>query len=772
MNVITFPAAQICNRIKKQSACAIVPAIVPILLLSMAACDDANKSDDRTDSNAAAATDSVAATATDSESGSEPVMDSDTGTNSHAEAETASESSVASDSNSDSDTPTNIDEDTNGEASLNVGLLAEWSHPEAPHDIVIDTDAREKKMTVSVQASDGGETETLENVSFSCTYTTHDVIENHDAILNLGGDQSKIKPGLILQGDSFKNGVLSTIPLARSPLTLSIALAVDNPNVEVDNPNTASLQQGVSTLQQRVGTLPGDLPAMVNFQMWEVDSVSQMGLEIGAHAAYDNMLADVDFEASFAGSNSQRQYTIVSRLMQPMYTISFADDMIATPSDFFADTVSQKDWNDQVALGNVSTENPPVFISSVTYGRLVVYSATSTLAESATEVRTALEASYRKYEGGVEMSLAQQEMLSSMEIKVLAVGGNATDVVNAIQTGDYSLLFENADATSAVPISYEVKAISGARPTATTASATTYVEEECTPLSQEGRWVEVTISGENTSTGFVHVSVNNHGEAWAVGPNGDVYGCLSCATSADPATWAFSPDGITDARQVSVTDSGIVYMVDSSGSHSSNTVGEVWRRELSGDWSQNVDTSSNGVWAIDAAGDDRYAWVACSNGELWYEEQWDEVANYQNVSASGEDDYYQISMANNDILWFIRGSGGYDSPDTGVLRVSLTGSMYEGMSNSGSGDPAISLLAAATTSEIYALKADNTVSQNAIMIYAFGADDHGTHPGQFVDADVDWLGPGVPRFLEAGPNEDVWVIDQQGTVYRYIPPPQ
>ena len=325
-------------------------------------------------------------------------------------------------------------------------------------------------------------TGTTASVMFECERTKHVVQRNYDSILALGDAYTDVKPGMILQGGPLKEGNMTPVPLARSPISVSIDLGVRNPARLIPNPTSSSIQVAVADLQREadswLGTLP-DLPARINYHSESASSFEEAALDLGVNVKYAAKLFEVGIGAAFGNAEQRTESTVVARLYQPMYTISFGDDEISTPRGFFSDTLTDDDFWTQSDAGTMSRDNLPVFVKSVTYGRILLFSITSNAVSSTQELSTFVRGSFLGFSGDSEAAHRYQEILESSEIRLLALGGSAEDALYAIRAANYNLFFTNATATTAIPLNYHVQYLLGGRPTARLGNALEYVSEEC-----------------------------------------------------------------------------------------------------------------------------------------------------------------------------------------------------------------------------------------------------------------------------------------------------
>ena len=315
-----------------------------------------------------------------------------------------------------------------------------------------------------------------------CQTTVHDVQQNYDEILALGAAYSDLKPGVVLQGNSVRDGSMVPVPLPRSSIQISVDLAVENPTRTIDNPTSANIQQAIAQLQREadgeLGNLP-TVPAQVQFTMSTAQSFAEAALSLEVHASYRGALVSAGLDTSFDAYRSMEQHTVVAKLIQPMYTISISDDQLSTARAFFADALTPEDFEQQQRIGTLGPDNLPTYVKSVTYGRIVIFTMTSTETESSDELAAAVRGSYMGFSGSAEVEARQREILSNSRVEILALGGSADVATEAIRSGNYSDFFGPAPATTAVPLTYRINSLVGMRERAVIGDATTYTTSDC-----------------------------------------------------------------------------------------------------------------------------------------------------------------------------------------------------------------------------------------------------------------------------------------------------
>ncbi|HEU4365236.1 MAG TPA: thiol-activated cytolysin family protein, partial [Candidatus Krumholzibacteria bacterium] len=260
---------------------------------------------------------------------------------------------------------------------------------------------------------DLGDQEDFEaNQYYRCEAVEYDLKRNFDDIIAVGANATALKPGMIVQGNGVKDGSLSTIGLKRSPLSLSINLALEDPSRTVENPSSSTIQDAIASLQRDADDRIGNLdvvPAQINFKAESAYSVQQAMLSAGLSVRYSAVLASGSVAGSLSQSSSVKRRSVLVKLLQPMYTISFADDEKAEPADFFSPDLMEADFERQREQGTMGPGNLPCYVQSVTYGRMVVYAMTTTETTTDDEYKLAVQASYGAWSGSGSINTRQRE---------------------------------------------------------------------------------------------------------------------------------------------------------------------------------------------------------------------------------------------------------------------------------------------------------------------------------------------------------------------------
>jgi Thiol-activated cytolysin len=332
-----------------------------------------------------------------------------------------------------------------------------------------------------------------DGVKYDCTTTPYTLTETPEQIVTFDPDSSIFWPGVLLQGKGYKDGIgsLAELPVRqRAPLQLSIDLPGKDVTRTVLNPDGQSVSKAIGELIQaaKEGGVQGG--TSIAFSKEESNSTEQSTLKLGMSAKYLAASA----KASLSTSRSANEHTIMARFIEKAYTIRMV--LPQKPNDVFSKDFTQGVLDDQIKLGRIGKDNIPTYVASITYGRVMMFSFTST--GSASEVAAAFNAVYdgKVFKASADLSAEQKRTLANAKISVASVGGQSVNVSDLIKSGkleDYFLKETSID--SYKPISYEVRNL-GDNSIAKVSETTKYNIKECNaqPLPVPDKYQKVVLN--------------------------------------------------------------------------------------------------------------------------------------------------------------------------------------------------------------------------------------------------------------------------------------
>lgn len=321
--------------------------------------------------------------------------------------------------------------------------------PEPLEDVMLDVE----------MINDNGEVEIIPDVTYSCQSQPFTLTDNPEQIALYSPDRDILWPGALIQGKSHRDGLgsLLGLPIAeRTPIQVSIpSLANDDNFRTVDTPSQAEVDQAIGSMIGGATTSGLSTPSTITFKMEAYHSESQFALQAGLSGHY------LGFEGSAQGSvdKNASKTTVTAQFYQKMFEVVVAPPQ--SPGAFFSDDFNTAKLQEQVNLGRIGRDNLPVYVANVVYGRMMMFSMTSTASES--DIRATMSAAYEGIGGGVSanLSVRQQAILQESEIRVTSLGGDAEATLGIIRSGDWSAYFtDSAPLTSAAPLSYTFRNLS------------------------------------------------------------------------------------------------------------------------------------------------------------------------------------------------------------------------------------------------------------------------------------------------------------------------
>ena len=239
-------------------------------------------------------------------------------------------------------------------------------------------------------------------------------------------------------------------------------------------PTASGMQEGVKTLLNRWHekyAAKNPAPARMQYESTSAYSMNQLKAKFGSDFEKVGVNLKIDFEAVNKG---EKQVEVVD-FKQIYYTANF--DAPKNPSDVFAPGVTV----DQLKTRGIDEKTPPVYVSSVSYGRQMYVKFETT--SKSTELKAAINAVIKGVPIKPESEWAR--VLKNTTVTVSIVGGNADGAARVV-TGTVEdlkkLIQEGATFSTqnpAVPISYKTAFLKDNQ-VATIQSNTDYIETKVT----------------------------------------------------------------------------------------------------------------------------------------------------------------------------------------------------------------------------------------------------------------------------------------------------
>lgn len=280
----------------------------------------------------------------------------------------------------------------------------------------------------------------------------------------LSGDP--VVPGSIIAGSVVDDGAVRVIPLERAPMTLRSDRASATPIVDVESPDSGSLTTAVAELKRdadaRLGAGGVDLAgADIEYRRTETHSFEHTSLELGLSLRYRSPMVRAGMDAAYAQSEEVTRHTISVRMVQRVITIDALDDRVGDPGDYFAAEVTAAEVSSLSDRGVITPDRPPMLIDRVTYGRMMVFTLSSTEVDSARELEVAIDAARGQLSGEAELTAEQRSTLANSSVSLIAYGGDQDLALGAIRSGDLNRFFGATNTANAEPLSFALRTLDG-----------------------------------------------------------------------------------------------------------------------------------------------------------------------------------------------------------------------------------------------------------------------------------------------------------------------
>ncbi|MDO1511174.1 thiol-activated cytolysin family protein [Maribacter confluentis] len=304
-----------------------------------------------------------------------------------------------------------------------------------------------------------------EDTTLECTTKTFKGAPGFNEMFTLDPTTDVIYPGALLKGETIPTGEYQRISGSRAPITISASLQnIKKVKVEIENPDKLSnVRQGIADLLNQ--EVNGATAAAINLEIEEVHSAQHLEASVGVN--YRGVGKKVSNTLDF--SSSSYKNTFVLKFIQRYYTLD-VDTPGKSPSDLFTELPNI------AILGGTN----PVYVSSVQYGRMVLYTVESNF--SKTDVKNAFDASVGSTDGTIDVEY--QNIINSSNIQALIIGGSGDGAVQAINgPGEvYNFIAEGGNYSKdspGAPLAYKLNYVKEGFPVAKVVLSTEYQIRDC-----------------------------------------------------------------------------------------------------------------------------------------------------------------------------------------------------------------------------------------------------------------------------------------------------
>ncbi|WP_310940124.1 thiol-activated cytolysin family protein [Clostridium sp. SHJSY1] len=208
------------------------------------------------------------------------------------------------------------------------------------------------------------------------------------------------------------------IACERKPITLSVDLPgmSDDSRTIVNSPTYSSVNSSLNSILDTWNTKYSSrysIPTRMSYTDTMVYSKSQLAAKFGGNFKILENGLNIDFDSIYKGEKK----AMIVAYKQIFYTASI--DSPQRPSDLFGDNVT---YNDLTVRG-VNNDNPPAYVSSVSYGRTIYVKLEST--SKSANVKAAFNALIENQ--GVSTNAEYQDIINQSSFTAVVLGGGAQE---------------------------------------------------------------------------------------------------------------------------------------------------------------------------------------------------------------------------------------------------------------------------------------------------------------------------------------------------------
>ena len=252
-----------------------------------------------------------------------------------------------------------------------------------------------------------------------CTYTTMTGVKQFETMVAMDANGDALWPGSVVQTKTLPDGLLAPIALPREPITITMTNALANDSEAsysrtIDAPTLASVNDSIGEI---LNTEQISFAAKSVYSGQQVYSFDQAAVAVDLAVSWT--VGSV--AATFSGDWQTRKTRFVLKFTQNFYTVSAAPP--ESPEGFFDPCVTPED-----AAPYIQNDNPPGYISTVTYGRTLYMKIETDMKSS--DIEASLKGQYGT--GVVDVSAGVQtgfkSVLANSNVEIFALGGDSSDV--------------------------------------------------------------------------------------------------------------------------------------------------------------------------------------------------------------------------------------------------------------------------------------------------------------------------------------------------------
>jgi thiol-activated cytolysin len=318
---------------------------------------------------------------------------------------------------------------------------------------------------------------------YQCTTENLQETRQYDRIVAYAANSDSLWPGALVGADSVLSGLFTQIVLPRQPITISVSLENlgGTKQASIESPSLSAYRDALAGILD--AQITGSTAANLYSEIEQVHSQEQLNMALGIQASWGLGVASVKSSFNFESQQVRSRYLV--RYTQTYYTVDL--DAPSSPSAMLDPLVTLAE-----VKRHMNEQRPPVYVSSITYGRMVLFTFESEY--SSEEMGAALDFAYSGgYDVSGQVSVTYKDIISTSKITAFILGGDAGMAVKTIDSYESLIDFiknggNYSRESPGAPIAYKLSYLKDNSP-ARMSYTTDYEVKQCTRISQKIRVV-------------------------------------------------------------------------------------------------------------------------------------------------------------------------------------------------------------------------------------------------------------------------------------------
>lgn len=264
-----------------------------------------------------------------------------------------------------------------------------------------------------------------------CRVDEHNIRSNFEDVAIFDPALGVVYPGaLVIGNQEMLDGAPQPLQISRAPVKLRLDLPGigEGGNIEVVTPTylnvQSSIDEGLEFWNNDIAPQGYEIASRAYYESTTTYSSEQMSLDLGVSADW---VSGSSFESQFSYDSSTSK-----RVAAILYRQVFYDVVMETPgnpSDVFSSDVDLAKV--ETAMGS---STPPAYVSSVSYGRIIMVRMETTSTETGVDLEAALEYASLGKDVEADIEAKYKSILEESTINVVTIGGNA-EIASQVITG-------------------------------------------------------------------------------------------------------------------------------------------------------------------------------------------------------------------------------------------------------------------------------------------------------------------------------------------------